>query len=175
VSGSEGLAIARLRPRLPGAVRSAWVPAMNGLRPATLGATLLAAGLGGCHLIDQRDFNPNAGKPPMPKVAAAPPSPGPAALLTISYANGDPAYAQGLSEAVTHALTAKPNVLFTVQTLVPLEGDANAQAGALQAAAGTAREVAEAIVTDGADQGQIELAVRADPGVKAKEVRVFVH
>jgi len=148
---------------------------MNLFRPAVLGVTLLTAALGACHLIDQRDFNPNAGKPPVPKVAAGPALPGPAALLTISYANGDPAYAQGLTAAVTRALTAKPNVLFTVQTLVPLEGNADAQATALQAATGTAREIAEAIVTDGADQGQIELAVRADPGVKAKEVRIFVH
>jgi hypothetical protein len=76
---------------------------------------------------------------------------------------------------VTRALTAKPNVLFTVQGLVPLAGDANAQAEALQAATATTREIAEAIVTDGADQGQIELAVRVDGGVKAKEVRIFVH
>jgi hypothetical protein len=148
---------------------------MKPIRPAAFGVTLLVAGLGGCHLVDQRDFNPNAGKPPEPKLAAAPAQLGPGALLTISYANGDPAYAQGLAAAVTRALTAKPNVLFTVQALVPLEGNAEAQAGALQAAAGTAREIAESIVTDGADQGQIELAVRADPGVKAKEVRIFVH
>ncbi len=136
---------------------------------------LLLAGLGACHLIDQRDFNPEAGKPPVVKKAAAPAAAGPGALLTISYANGDPAYAHELAASVTRALTAKPNVLFSVQTLVPLEGNADAQAAALQAAAGTGREVAEAIVTDGADQGQIELAVRADPEVKAKVVRIFVQ
>jgi hypothetical protein len=148
---------------------------MNGSRAARAGVMLLAAALAGCHLIDQRDFNPNAGKPPEPKAAAAKGPLGPGALLTISYANGDPAYAQALSAAVTRALTAKPNVLFTVQGLVPLAGDANAQAEALQAATATTREIAEAIVTDGADQGQIELAVRVDGGVKAKEVRIFVH
>jgi hypothetical protein len=148
---------------------------MNKSRATSAGVMLLAALLDGCHLIDQRDFNPNAGKPPVPKVAAAKGPFGPGALLTISYANGDPAYAQALSEAVTRALRAKPNVLFTVQGLVPLAGDANAQAASLQEATGTTREIAEAIVTDGADQGQIELAVRVDQGVKAKEVQVFVH
>jgi hypothetical protein len=148
---------------------------MNRTRAASAGVMLLVGALGGCHLVDQRDFNPDAGKPPVPKAAAATGPLGPGALLTISYANGEPAYAQALSEAVTRALTAKPNVLFTVQGLVPLAGDANAQAVSLQAATATTREIAEAIVTDGADQGQIELAVRADPGVKAQEVRVFVH
>jgi hypothetical protein len=146
---------------------------MNRYRWTVLAPLLL--GVAACHLVDQRDFNSNAGKPPVPKAAATPAPLGPGALLTIGYANGDPAYAQALAAAVTRALTAKPNVLFTVQALVPLAGDADAQAAALQAASGTAREVAEAIVTNGADQGQIELAVRADPGVKAKEVRVFVH
>ena len=80
---------------------------MKPIRPAALGVTLLAAGLGGCHLVDQRDFNPNAGKPPVPKEVAAPAALGPGALLTISYANGDPAYAQGLAAAVTRAMPSR--------------------------------------------------------------------
>ena len=145
---------------------------MTLIRPAAL---LLLAGLGGCHLIDQRDFNPNAGLPPKPPMAAATGPAGPGALISISYGAGEPAYAQALADAVQHAMAAKPNVLFTVQTLVPLEGNADAQAASLQAATANGREVAESIVADGADPGQIELAARADPSQKVKLVRVFVH
>jgi hypothetical protein len=145
---------------------------MKMFRHAAL-AALLA--VGGCHLIDQRDFNPQAGKKPEPKVVASKAAPGPGALLTISYEGGEPAYAADLESSVKRALTLKPNVLFTVQTLVPIAADADAQMVALQAAAATGREIAEAIIADGADQGQIELAVRADPAAKAKLVKIFVH
>jgi hypothetical protein len=134
----------------------------------------LLASLAACHLVDQRDFNPKAGTRPTPPVAPAPP-PGPGALLTISFAAGDPAYAPALAQGVQRALGLKPDVLFTVQTLVPVAETPDAQAESLRAAAATGREIGEAIVTDGADQGQIELAVRADPSVHAKEVRIFVH
>ena len=146
---------------------------MHTLRPA---ACLLALALGACHLVDQRSFDPDAGRKPLPPAVPAAPLPlGPGALLTLDYATGEPAYALDLANAVRRALTLKPNVLFTVQTLVPLAGDADSQAAALTAATATAREIAEAIVTDGADQGQVELAVRADPAVMAKQVRIFVH
>jgi hypothetical protein len=134
----------------------------------------LLACLAACHLIDQRDFNPSAGTRPRSPAAPAP-APGPGALLTISYAAGDPAYAPALAHGVQRALALKPDVLFTVQTLVPVADTPDLQAEALRTAAATGREIGEAIVTDGADQGQIELAVRADPSVHAKEVRIFVH
>jgi len=148
---------------------------LNRINLQRLATALLLPGLAGCHLIDQRDFNPSAGLPPKPPVAAATGPAGPGALITISYGSGEPAYAQALADAVQHAMAAKANVLFTVQTLVPLEGNADAQAASLQAATANGREVAESIVADGADPGQIELAVRADPTQKVKLVRVFVH
>ncbi len=133
-------------------------------------------GLGACHLVDQRDFDARAGRPPVLPVAALGPAPaGPGALLRIGYENPDPVYAPALADAVRRAITLKPGVLFTVQTLVPLAGGPDAQAAALSDAARTGREVAEAMVVDGAEQGQIEMAVRGDGGVKFKEVRIFVH
>jgi hypothetical protein len=144
------------------------------IRPAGL---LLAAGLAvtGCHLVDQRDFDAKAGYPPVLPAVAARPVAGPQALLRISYDTPDPEYAPALSAAVRRALAVKPDVLFTVQTLVPLSPTPDAQAAALTAAAGTGREIADAIVANGADQGQIEMAVKADAAVHDKEVRVFVH
>jgi hypothetical protein len=145
-------------------------------RSAAMAAALaLIPALGACHLIDQRDFDARAGRKPALATAPAVPSLGPQALLRIAYDNPDPDYAPALAASVRRALTLKPGVLFTVQTLVPLAGTPDAQAALLAAAAGTGREIAEAIVTDGADQGQVELAIKADAGVKVKEVRIYVH
>jgi hypothetical protein len=131
--------------------------------------------LSGCHLIDQRDFDRNAGRPPSPPRLAAAPAAKSAALVTIDFDRPDPAYAQELANAVQAALARKPDVLFTVQTLVPVSGAPADQAEQARQGAVTGREVAEAVVADGADQGQVELAVRADPGRLVKQVQVLVH
>jgi hypothetical protein len=131
--------------------------------------------LGGCHLIDQRDFDARAGRAPVLPVAPVQVAKGPQPLLRVGYDTPDPDYAPALRDAVQRALAVKPDVLFSVQTLVPLAATPDAQAALQLAAAATGREIAEAIVTDGADEGQIEQAVRGDPGVHAKEVRIFVH
>jgi hypothetical protein len=143
--------------------------------PLRLWAALPLAALAGCHLVDQRDFDRRAGRPPV--LQAAPPVAftGPQPLLRIAYDAPDPDYSQALSAAVKRAMAVKPGVLFTVQTLVPLSATPDAQAIAQSAAAATGREIAEAIVADGADAGQVELAVKGEVGLKAKEVRVFVH
>jgi hypothetical protein len=144
------------------------------MRSAPVILFIFAGALAACHLIDQRDFDPHAGEKPKPPAAKPLPS-GPGALLTIKYGAGEPAYAESLQQAVQRALTLKSNVFFTVQTVVPAADSPQAQAQALQEASATGREIAEAIIADGADSSQIEQTVRADGGVKAKEVRVFVH
>jgi hypothetical protein len=132
--------------------------------------------LAACHLVDQRDFDPNAGRKPVPPAAKPGKSvPGPAPLITITYTTPEPDYSAGLADAVKRALAVKPNVLFSVQTLVPLAATPGGQAASLQTGAAAGREIGDAIVADGADQGQIELTVRGDPSVHSQEVRVFVH
>ena len=146
------------------------------IKPALLCVSVCVLSLSACHLVDQRDFDPRAGQPPvLPVAKAAPVALGPSALLRIGYDTPDPVYAPALAASVQRAITLKPGVLFTVQTLVPLAATPDAQAAALREAARTGREVAEAMVVDGAEQGQIEMAVRGDPGVTFKEVRIFVH
>jgi hypothetical protein len=146
---------------------------MSPLRPGAAAILLLA--LTGCHLVDQRDFNPKAGRKPQPPPGPVMKFSGPAPLITITYNTPDPNYAAELAVAVKQALALKQNVLFTVQVLVPLAATPEAQAVALRQATASGREIGEAIVADGADQGQIELAVRGDPGVHLQQVQVFVH
>jgi hypothetical protein len=139
-----------------------------------LAAAMLFGALSGCHLIDQRDFDRNAGKPP-PKPPTQPALVPPPALVTITYDRPDPTYAQELANAVQQALARKPNVIFTVETLVPAAGPPEAQAEQARQGAESGRQVAASIVADGADQGQIEMVVRADPGRSIKQVLVLVH
>jgi hypothetical protein len=129
-----------------------------------------------CHLVDQRDFDKHAGDRPSlpagPPAAAAPPVP---ALVTIRYDVPDPPYREALATAVAHALARKHDVIFTVTTLVPPAGGPEEQAAAEGAAAVSGRDVAAAIVADGADPGQVEQAVRQDLALQVREVRVDVH
>jgi hypothetical protein len=133
---------------------------------AMLAATAGLLALTGCHLVDQRTFDRHAGAKPQPPAAKVVATHGPQPLLTITYDNPDPDYARPLANAVQRALAVKPDVLFTVQILVPPSGPPDAQARA---------EIEEAMVADGADQGQIEMAVKGDASVKTKDVRIYVH
>jgi hypothetical protein len=137
---------------------------------AVLVLPLLAAS---CHLIDQRDFNKNAGRPPTPKMVVSHAHPTPS-LVTILYTTPNPDYRDTLATAVQKALAVKPDVLFTVTALVPASGSDSQEARAAAAAA-SGREVAQAIVDSGAQAGQVEQAVRVDPAVTVREVIVTVH
>jgi len=128
--------------------------------------------LAGCHLVDQRDFNAAAGRPPVPP-AGPPPGPGVAALVTIRYTTADPQWREAVAGAVQRSLARKPDVLFTVTTLVPGAGEPDAQAERAQAAATSGADVARAI--DGAAPGQVEQIVRMDPALAVREVRLTVH
>jgi hypothetical protein len=129
-----------------------------------------------CHLVDQRDFNKHAGDRPSPPAGPAPRvAPPVPALVTIRYDVPDPPYREALATAVAQARARKPDVIFTVTTLVPASGSPAEQAAAEGAAAVSGRDVAAAIVADGADPGQVEQAVRQEASLKVREVRVEVH
>jgi hypothetical protein len=134
----------------------------------------LCLALTGCHLIDQRDFDPQAGaKPVLP--AAKPPLPLPPSAVTIRYTTPEPQYREAVAALVQKAIARKRDVLFTVTTLVPPASGAKAQAEAASAAAASGHEVAQAIVDDGAEPGQVEQLVRVEPLATVKEVHVDVH
>ncbi len=133
----------------------------------------LAMALAGCHLVDERDFDRTAERPPTPKVVSAPPPP--PSLVRIRYTTPNPDYHDALASLVQRALARKADVLFTVSTLVPPASDADAQADAAETAAASGREVAQQIVDDGASSGQVEQLVRVAPGLTVTEVTVDVH
>ena len=130
---------------------------------------LAAAGLGGCTLIDQRTFNPQAGAPP--PVAKPPTSAegtaaesGPPPLLVIRLpAAGD---VRGeVAKAVAAARARKPDVVFDV---VELTSGSGATVGA------EAEEVARMITAQGVPQSRVRLAARPTAQA-AREVRVYIR
>lgn len=134
---------------------------------------VLALVLGGCTLVDQRTFNPQAGA--HPKIAA-PAGPAPAvALVTIDFGKPNPDYLAALHQAVGDAVGIKPDVEFDVVTVVPGSGTTEQQVAAATSITGDAREVARAINRDGVDDDRIHLEARSDPGVTSRQVQVFVH
>ena len=137
--------------------------------PARNAASILclAALLSGCHLVDQRDFAANAGYPPAPPAARPGPA-APPALVRIRYTTPEPQYREALASVVARALARKRDVLFTVMSLVPADSSP-------ADAAASGREVAQAIVDDGAEPGQVEQAVKLDGSASVKEVLVNVH
>ncbi len=128
----------------------------------------------GCHLVDQRDFDANAGRPPVVPHAAPAVAPSPS-LVTIRYSTPNPEYREALVAAVRRALARKPDVLFTVTTSIPASVGPDSQAEQAASASSSGREVAQAIVDAGAAPGQIEQVVRVQPGIGEREVRVAVH
>jgi len=138
---------------------------------------LVTPWLAGCNLIDQRTFNPQAGKPPKPYVPPAPPAPKPKPpFLQIEDGTPESDYGPIVDKAVKAALARKENVLFIVQLLVPLQNDPAAQAKAMTEATQTDLEpVARRINTAGAQPIQIEMHAIADGSVKHPVVRVDVR
>ncbi len=145
---------------------------MTTLRPLCL---ILALCLPACHLVDQRDFNASAGTKPVPPVVARPTVPAVPALVTIRYTTPNPDYHDVLTAAVHKALARKPDVLFSVATLIPSTGGADATAEAQALAAASGREVAQTIVAAGAQPGQVEQMVGTDPASAVREVVVRVQ
>ncbi len=126
----------------------------------------------GCTLVDQRTFNPQAGKRPV--VAAIGPGPAPP-LVTVDYAKPNPQYAAALHQAVADAVAAKPDVQFDVVTVVPASGTPAEQVAAATGLTASAREIARAINGDGIDDDRIHLEARTDQAIASRQVRVFVH
>ena len=134
---------------------------------------LCLAALAGCTLIDQRTFNPQAGRKPPDLAGPAGPGAAPP-LVTVDFGRPNPDYATELHQAVTSAVSRKPDVQFDVVTVVPATGAPADQVGAATGLTAEARAVARAISADGVDDDRIHLLARAE-GVATRQVQVFVR
>jgi hypothetical protein len=123
----------------------------------------------GCALIDQRTFAPA----PEAKAQPAPP-PVPVVidkrtpLLTIDYTIPSPDYAELLHYAVAAAEKRNTEVQFDVVALTSDTAD-------VATAQGRAIGVMKAIMRERIPADRIHLGLRADPVLKADQVRVYVR
>lgn len=132
--------------------------------------------LPGCTLITQRTFVADADTPPRRPLPAAPPVGQSAPALVVIRFPSPPSDWEGpLGVAVKLAVARKPDVVFTVESVVPAVGDLAAQATALAAAVRDGHLVADRIVADGVDRAQIDLTAAADPAIHQEEVRLTVR
>ena len=134
--------------------------------------------LTGCKLVDQRSFDRNAGRRPMAHVVAAPVVPVVSVppLYMVHAEQPDAEWQAGLRQAVEAALARKPNALFTVENIVPASSSSAVEASALSHAASvTGKNVAEAVIADGAQASQVEMTAVADKTTHRPEVRIYVR
>jgi hypothetical protein len=91
-------------------------------------------------------------------------------LVTILPGTTD--FRSPVASAVHQALTIKPGASFDVEAQTPVSGNPAAAAGSMQALAGTATSVHDAIVADGVPADRVSLTART-AGLDA-EILVFV-
>jgi hypothetical protein len=126
--------------------------------------------LAGCALVDQKTFAPapearaQPAKPPPVPVRVDPRTP----LATIAFGGPSPDYTQLLRYAVHEAQRRDREVEFDVIAVLP--DLAQASAGQ-QDAVGVMRSMTQF----GVPASHLHLALRADPSVKSREVRVYVR
>ena len=132
----------------------------------------------GCKLVDQRTFDANADRRPVPHPPppGPPPPPPPPALASVRFGAPPDTWRPGLEAIVRQALARKPEALFRIETRVPARGTPQAQADAVAAAARTdGQMVADAVVEAGASSAQLEMTATGDPALRQPEVRVYVR
>jgi hypothetical protein len=78
-----------------------------------------------------------------------------------------------LAAAVQAAQQRRPDAGFDVQALVPTQAAPDEQDRRVAQAAADARAVAEAMGAAGLSPDRLRLGLRGDPGMPAREVRVF--
>jgi hypothetical protein len=135
--------------------------------------------LAGCKLVDQRTFDPQAGRPP---VVARPALPAPqpdrtldslAPLVTLRLGQ-DTNYDQAIEQATAAALARKRDAQFTVLTAVP-PGAPDAQANAVAQYAPEAARVAGLVERRGVPASRVHLEARPEPNLAAPELRLYVR
>jgi hypothetical protein len=144
----------------------------------------LAAWRAGCGkpdfpLLDQRFFEPSPVPPTTAQVAATQAGRGPP-LVTISFDQPNPDYRPALAAAVQAAQARKPDVAFDVVTVTtpagsepttaPVEAEDSAALGRQEALG-----VARALIALGVGPSRITLGASKQPGLTAREVRVYVR
>ncbi|MBV1832756.1 hypothetical protein [Novacetimonas pomaceti] len=160
--------------------RFAIMPASRRFAPPAVRVALAASlsWLPACTLVGQKTFNPHAGDPPRVVIPPPPPTQVRHVPPLIEIMAGTPVaqWQADLKKGVADALARKPNVLFTVVSVIPDTGTADEQAALLSHVVATdAQSVAAEIVQDGADPAQMEMTATTDRAASAPVIRIYVR
>lgn len=92
-------------------------------------------------------------------------------LFTAKFHKGNVDYKNGLSTAVSNALSAKPNVMFNVVAVSPMNGNSSAQNTAQR----KATEIFQEMINMGVGADKISISSRASAEADGAEVQIFVR
>jgi len=131
--------------------------------------------LAGCKLVDQTTFGGKPEKPPPDMLTQALRPGPPLPLVTIVFNGGEVAYVDELRLAVQMAEARKPDVQYNLVTVVPAHGDPSDQVKAAEQGKSDAIAVADEMIGLGVDPTRMQMSARTDPGVNARELRIYVR
>jgi hypothetical protein len=134
---------------------------------------LLALGLTGCKLVDQRTFEPAASGPAA--AALTRPDLPPLPLVTISFATPDIDWRPTLLEAVLAAQSRKADAAFEVVTPIPTAANQDVQDKYSAQGQLDGQLVARELQNDGVPADHVSVRFQGDQGAPGREVRVFAH
>jgi hypothetical protein len=136
---------------------------------------LLALALPGCKLIDQRTFRPDPVLPDTTNLASAIAPERRIPLVTIRYDTPDPDYGTTVGQAVRAVEAAKPETSYDIVAAVPQRLDQSAQAEETATGNDDAAGVMRALMEDGIPAARLHLALRVDPALSVREVRIYLE
>ncbi len=146
--------------------------------PLPFRATVLIAALVlpvGCHLVDQTDFGAKPAPPAPDQLAEAMRPNATVPLVAIRYDGGESAYGPALQRAVEMAEARRADPRYEVVAVVPAKGSPAEQVAAAEQAGEDARDVADRLLALGVTAAAIRLSARTEPGLTAREVRVYLR
>lgn len=144
-------------------------------------AFLLLSGLfllSSCKLVDQRTFNPSAGRRPVPYIPPppAPLPPPPAPPIEIVQGTPQDQWEKPLMNLVKEVLSRKADALFVITSVTPILLDPAAQQEQMNnVAVHEGKAVANEIIKAGAKAEQIQMNAKADGGIKKSVVQVTIQ
>ncbi|MBR2125000.1 MAG: hypothetical protein IJ934_07595 [Acetobacter sp.] len=147
------------------------------LSPFLISGLIVAFLVSGCKIIDQRTFDPNAGRPPrIPESEPAPAPPAVPPLMVIQAGTPQEQWKEPVKNIVHEALARKRSVLFMVHCLVPQSNALNTEQSAmLNLVQGEGLAIMQSIIAAGVPEAQVEMSTMTKSTLKKPVIEVYVR
>ncbi len=131
--------------------------------------------LAGCKLVDQTTFGAAPVAPAPDQISAALAANTGVPLVVIRFDGAGVAYDEALRKAVQLAQARRPDAVYDLTTVVPAQGPPDQQISAVTEGEQDATDVMDTMADLGVNPDKMHLAARAEPGLPARELRIYVH